>query len=92
MEAMLAELAWEKCLIYLDVIVVFGTTWAEHLQRLRQVGLLEIIRELGFKFKISKCRLVQEQVAFLGYILTPQGLQPDLQKLTVLVKYPYLSL
>ena len=37
MDRVLAGLHWETCLFYLDDIIVFATTWEEHLDRLRQV-------------------------------------------------------
>ena len=37
MDCVLAGLHWEMCLFYLDDIIVFSSTWEEHLARLRQV-------------------------------------------------------
>ena len=37
MDRVLAGLHWETCLFYLDDIIVFSSTWEEHLTRLRQV-------------------------------------------------------
>ena len=37
MDRILADLHWETCLFYLDDIIVFSSTWEEHLARLRQV-------------------------------------------------------
>ena len=37
MDRVLAGLHWETCLFYLDDIIVFSSTWEEHLARLREV-------------------------------------------------------
>ena len=37
MDRVLSGLHWETCLFYLDDIIVFSSTWEEHLARLRQV-------------------------------------------------------
>ena len=37
MDRFLAGLHWETCLFYLDHIIIFSSTWEEHLARLRQV-------------------------------------------------------
>ena len=37
MDRVLSGLHWETCLFYLDDIIVFSSTWAWHLARLRQV-------------------------------------------------------
>ena len=36
MDRVLAGLHWETCLFYLDDIIVFSSTWEEHLARLGQ--------------------------------------------------------
>ena len=36
MDRVLASLHWETCLFYLDDIIVFSSTWEEHLARLRR--------------------------------------------------------
>ena len=35
MESVLAGLSSEKCIVYIDDILIPGATWAEHLQNLR---------------------------------------------------------
>ena len=37
METILAGLSWDKCLVYLDDILVVGHTVSEHLANLRSV-------------------------------------------------------
>ena len=41
MDRVLPGLHWETCLFYLDDIIVFSSTWEEHLARLRQVFEIE---------------------------------------------------
>ena len=45
----------ERCLIYLDDIIVFSTTFDEHLRRLTNV--FSALRTAGLKLKPSKCFL-----------------------------------
>ena len=47
MDRVLAGLHWETCLFYLDDIIVFSSTWEEHLARLRQV--FERLRHANLK-------------------------------------------
>ena len=47
MDRVLAALHWETCLFYLDDIIVFSSTWEEHLARLRQV--FERLRHANLK-------------------------------------------
>ena len=48
MDRILSGLHWETCLFYLDDIIVFSSTWEEHLARLRQV--FELLRHAEIKF------------------------------------------
>ena len=63
MEAVLAGLQWEICLIYLDDIITFGKTFDEAVENLQQV--LERLRNAGLKLKPKKCDLFAKSVSFL---------------------------
>ena len=75
MDKVLVGLAWETCLYYLDDVIVFSKTWAEHLQRLRQV--FERLRGAQLKLSPKKCHLGQEEVLYLGHQVSRGGLRPD---------------
>ena len=75
MELAMRGLQWTSCLIYLDDIIIFGRTFQEHAERLKQV--LGRIRQANLKLKPEKCELFQDQVRFLGHIVSSEGVQPD---------------
>ena len=56
MEAVLAGLQWDICLIYLDDIIVFGTSFDEAVENLQQV--LRRLRNAGLKLKPKKMRII----------------------------------
>ena len=60
MELCLQNLQWQKCVIYLDDIIVFGKSFEEHLERVREV--LQCFWEAGLKLKPSKCHFCQREV------------------------------
>ena len=78
MENVLVDLKWRCCLVYLDDCVVFSEDFPSHLERVRLV--LERFRSAGFKLKMSKCKWGKTSVAFLGHIVTPQGVLPNPEK------------
>ena len=61
-ECVLAGLTGEQCLIYLNDIIVFSSTFEEHLRRLANV--FTALREAGLKLKPSKCFFAQKEVRF----------------------------
>ena len=86
MDRTLAGLAWNICLYYLDDIIVFSATWAEHLERLRAV--FERLRRANLKLGAQKCHLAAREVSFLGYKVTPEGLEPEPQLMEAISKLP----
>ena len=75
MDRVLAGLHWETCLFYLDDIIVFSSTWEEHLARLREV--FERLRHAKLKLGASKCTFAAKEVSYLGHRVTEEGLLPD---------------
>ena len=86
MDRTLAGLAWNICLYYLDDIIVFSATWAEHIQRLKAV--FERLRRANLKLGARKCTLAAREVSFLGYKVTPEGLEPEARLMEAISKLP----
>ena len=60
--------------LYMDDIVVFTTTWPDHLSLLSTVlGRLE---DVGFTINPLKCEWAIQETDFLGHWLTPNGIKP----------------
>ena len=75
MDRVLAGLHWETCLFYLDDIIVFSSTWEEHLARLREV--FERLRHAKLILWAAKCTFATKEVSYLGHRVTEEGLLPD---------------
>lgn len=86
MEKVLAGLVWEIAVLYIDDIVVIGSTVDEHLDRLEMV--FDRIRKAGMKLKPSKCDLLKKKVEFLGHIVSAEGVEPDPGKIRKVVEWP----
>ena len=71
MENVLAGLAREKCIVYLDDVLVIGQTFQEHLCNLREV--FTRLSRAGLWLKPLKCKLMQRKVEFLGYVVSADG-------------------
>lgn len=86
MELALRGLQWVICLIYLDDVIVFSKTFDEHLKRLRAV--LDRIRQAGLKLKPSKCHFLKSEVAFLGHVVSADGVLPNPQNTEKIKQWP----
>ena len=69
---------YEGVLVYLDDILVTGSTQTKHLDNLNKV--LSKLNECGLKLKKSKCVFMAPKVQYLGYIIDKEGLHPSLEK------------
>ena len=89
MELVLRGLIWERCLCYIDDVVVFGRTFDSALDNLKIV--VSRFREANLKLKPSKCVLFQTEVLFLGHIVNSQGIKCDPQKIESVKNWPVPS-
>ena len=86
MDRVLSGLHWEPCLFYLDDIIVFSSTWEEHLARLRQV--FERLRHANLKLGAEKCAFAAKEVSYLGNRVTEEGLLPDSALIAAIQEIP----
>ena len=75
METVLTGLIRDKCIAYIDDILVMGETLEDHLQNLQLV--LQRLREAGLKLRPSKCHFLQRSVEYLGHVVSERGISPD---------------
>jgi len=58
--------------IYLDDILVFSKTLEEHLRHVREV--LDVLREHKLYCKLAKCEFGKQKLAFLGHVVSAEGI------------------
>lgn len=78
MELILTGLVGEKCLVYVDDILVFGRDMKEHDDNLKAVE--ERLKEYNLKQNFAKRITRSEKVKFLGYEITYNSLKPCLDR------------
>ncbi|GBG85560.1 hypothetical protein CBR_g40198 [Chara braunii] len=69
-------------LIYLDDILVYSRSLEEHVEHLRTV--LERLQQTKYKVNRDKCEFAQQELEYLGYYVTPQGIRPLADKIEAL--------
>lgn len=86
MDLVLTGLQYEECLVYLDDVIIFSSTFEEHMSRLRSV--FSRLVAAGLKLKLSKCHLLCGRVKYLGHVVSQSGLQPYMLKVSAVREYP----
>ncbi|GBM88894.1 Retrovirus-related Pol polyprotein from transposon 17.6 [Araneus ventricosus] len=79
METVLRGQTSEDCLVYLDDFIIVGRTFEEHLNNLRKV--FQRLQKANLKLSLKKCRFFQKEVAYLGHVISAEGVQTDPEKI-----------
>ena len=86
MDRVLQGLRWSRCLVYLDDIISFGSTFDGALANLTLI--FERLRSYGLQLKSTKCHLFRSSVPFLGHIVGRHGLECDPAKIEDVKSWP----
>ena len=87
MQRCLGDQALESLLVYLDDIIIFASTFDEHLQRLETV--FSRLHHYGLKIKAQKCNFFKGEVKYLGHlVVAEQGVKPDPDKVAAVKDWP----
>ena len=86
MEKVLFGLTPEKCLCYLDDIIITGADFETTLGNLAEV--FQRLREANLKLKPKKCNLFQTQVTYLGHLVSKAGIECDPAKIEAIKTWP----
>ena len=85
MDKILHGYLWERCMCYLDDIIIYGHTFPQALENLRAV--FERIRASGLKLQPKKCELFRTELLYLGFVVNGDGVKPDPTKLDAIRKW-----
>ena len=89
MDRVLQGLRWSRCLVYLDDIISFGSTFDGALANLTLI--FGRLRSYGLQLKSSKCHLFRASVPFLGHIVGRHGLECDPTKIEDVKSWPVVD-
>lgn len=61
--------------IFLDDVIIVGSMRVEHLRALTAV--LQLLSDNGLKLKQSKCIFLVDEVTYLGYMVSEEGIRAN---------------
>ena len=73
-------------MVYLDDIIIYSRTFGEHLVAL--VEVFERLKKSGIRLKAKKCIFMSEEVEYLGFKLTKDGLSKQPKLLEAVQNFP----
>ena len=65
--------------VYLDDIIIFGSTIQRHNQNLAII--LDRAQNLGLKIQLDKCEFLKPELEYLGHVVTKEGVKPNPKKI-----------
>lgn len=86
MDNVLREYLYKFCFVYMDDVVIFSKSLHEHLIHLNKI--FDKFREFNLKVQLDKSEFLCKEVAFLGHIITPNGIKPNPEKIKAIQAYP----
>ena len=86
MERCMGELNLRDCLIYLDDVIIFSSTFEEHIERLEAV--FSRLKQHNLKLKPSKCEFLRSEVTYLGHVVSEEGIRTDPEKTKAVKDWP----
>ncbi|XP_062606710.1 uncharacterized protein LOC134268467 [Saccostrea cucullata] len=86
MQETLGDLHLKICCIFIDDIIVFSSTFQQHLERLKLV--FDRIRAANLKLSPKKCSLFKRKVKYVGHVVSSEGVETDPDKISKVVDWP----
>lgn len=76
----------DKCLIYIDDILVFSQSFQDHIADLKAV--FNCLEQTNLHLNPKKCIFATDQVNYLGHVITPTGVAPDTRNVHAVADFP----
>ena len=73
----------EFCVAYLDDLVIFSSSWEEHIDH-----VLTALRDAGLTAKPSKCQFGMDQCVYPGHVVGNGQVRPESNKVEAVQKWP----
>ena len=86
MDACFGDKQFEDLIVYLDDILLWGSSIENVFEKLEMV--FQRLQKYGLKLKPEKCKFFAKQVKYLGHLISEDGMSPDPDKVSVLKNFP----
>lgn len=89
MNATLKPLLRQCVMVFFDDILIYSPSFDQHLIHIRSV--LDLLKQDDWRIKLSKCSFAQQQLSYLGHVISSDGISTDPAKIDAIVTWPLPS-
>jgi hypothetical protein len=82
----LGPFPFQCVLVFFDDILVYSPTWELHLHHIELV--LQLLSQDSWQVKLSKCSFGQQEITYLGHVVSKTGVSTDTSKVATVVSWP----
>ena len=86
MNTVLAPVLRLVVVVFIDNILIYSQSYEDHLKHISQV--FQALQQHKFKVKLSKCVFAQQQLAYLGHVISSSSVSTDPKKVTDVTNWP----
>jgi len=86
MDIVLKNLVGEECYVFIDDVIIFSKTTAEHAPRFQNI--LSRFEKANLQLHLRKCVITKPQVKYVGYALPGNGVSASADKVEAVKNYP----
>lgn len=86
MDEVLREFLYQFCFVYMDDVIIFSKSLQDHLIHIKRI--FKKFREVNLKIQLDKSEFLSREVAFLGHVITPEGIKPNPDKIAAIQNFP----
>ncbi|CAF4717664.1 unnamed protein product, partial [Rotaria socialis] len=70
---------WDYVIVYLDDILIFSTTFDEHVQHVNEI--LSVLDKANFQVNPDKCNIAVREINFLSHTINEKLIKPNGEKI-----------
>jgi len=82
----LREYLDDFCVVFMDDVLIYSNSMEEHIGHVRKV--LSKLRDYDLTCKLSKCEFHSTSISFLGFIISPNGIAMEPDRVTAIREWP----
>ncbi|KAI2661157.1 Transposon Tf2-6 polyprotein [Labeo rohita] len=86
MNEIFRDMLHQFVVVYIDDILIYSNDLSSHISHVKQV--LQRLRKYQLYLKGEKCEFHQDRVQFLGYYISPEGIEMDPKKVAAVQDWP----